>query len=70
MPGWRISTRAPTSRLPYYEGSHFYVPVSHDVIEGLATFFGVPDKYSVDDRGVAFTLGFSSAKHLGAGQFT
>ena len=54
---------------PYYNGSHFYVPVSHDVIEGLATFFGVPDKYPVEDRGVAFTLGFFSAKHLGAGQF-
>jgi hypothetical protein len=54
---------------PYYEGSHFYVPVSHDVIEGLATFFSVPDKYPVDDRGVAFTMGFFSAKHLGAGQF-
>jgi hypothetical protein len=55
--------------LPYYEGSHFYVPVSHDVIEGLATFFGVPDEYPVDDRGVAFTLGFFSPKRLGAGQF-
>ncbi len=54
---------------PYYEGGHFYVPVSHDVIEGEATFFGVPDKYPVDDRGVGYTLGFFSAKHLGAGQF-
>ena len=54
---------------PYYEGGHLYVPVSHDVIEGLATFFGDPDKYPVDDRGVAFTMGFFSAKHLGAGQF-
>ncbi len=54
---------------PYYEGGHFYVPVSHDVIEGLETFFAVPDKYPVDDRGVAYTLGFFSSKHLGAGQF-
>jgi hypothetical protein len=28
-----------------------------------------PDKYPVDSRGVAYTLGFFSAKHLGAGQF-
>ncbi len=54
---------------PYYDGSHFHVPVSQDVIEGLATFFSVPDKYPVDSRGVAFTMGFFSAKHLGAGQF-
>ena len=54
---------------PYYDGSHFYVPVSQDVISGLATFFSVPGKYPIDSRGVAFTMGFFSAKHLGAGQF-
>jgi hypothetical protein len=54
---------------PYYDGGHFYVPVSHDVIEGLQTFYADPDKYPVDGRGVAYTLGFFSAKHLGAGQF-
>lgn len=54
---------------PYYEGGHWYVPVSPDVIEGLQTFFANPDKYPVDDRGVAYTLGFFSAKHSGAGQF-
>jgi hypothetical protein len=53
----------------YYEGGHWYVPVSPDVIEGLSTFFANPDKYPVDGRGVAYTLGFFSAKHLGAGQF-
>jgi hypothetical protein len=54
---------------PYYEGGHWYVPVSHDVIEGLQTFFANPDKYPVDGRGVAYTVGFFSAKHFGAGQF-
>jgi hypothetical protein len=54
---------------PYCEDGHWYVPASHDVIEGLATFFDVPDKDPVDDRGVGFSFGFFSAKHLGAGQF-
>jgi hypothetical protein len=54
---------------PYYEGGHWCVPVSHDVIEGLQTFFANPDKYPVDGRGVAYTVGFFSAKHFGAGQF-
>ena len=53
----------------YYEGGHWYVPVSPEVIEGLQTFFANPDKYPVDDRGVAYTVGFFSAKHMGAGQF-
>ena len=45
------------------------MPASPDVIEGLKNFFGSPDKYPVDGRAVAYTVGFFSAKHLGAGQF-
>jgi hypothetical protein len=54
---------------PYYEGGQWHLPASPDVIEGLKSFFGNPDQYPVDDRGVAYTAGFFSAKHLGAGQF-
>jgi hypothetical protein len=54
---------------PYYDGGHWCVPVSHDVIEGLQTFYANPDKYPVDKRGVAYTVGFFSMKHFGAGQF-
>jgi hypothetical protein len=54
---------------PYYEGGQWHVPVSRDVIEGLQTFFTNPDKYPIDGRGVAYTVGFFSAKHFGAGQF-
>ena len=54
---------------PYYEGGQWHLPASPDVIQGLKNFFGDPDKYPVDDRGVAYTVGFFSAKHLGAGQF-
>jgi hypothetical protein len=54
---------------PYYEGGQWHVPVSPDVIHGLQTFFADPDKYPVDGRGVAYTVGFFSAKHFGAGQF-
>jgi hypothetical protein len=35
----------------------------------LQTFFANPDKYPVDGRGVAYTVGFFSAKHFGGGQF-
>jgi len=54
---------------PYYDGGHWHVPVSHDVIEGLQSFFSNPDKYTFSDRGVAYTVGFFSAKRMGAGQF-
>jgi len=52
---------------PYYEGGHWYVPASSDVIEGLHTFYANPDKYPVDNRGVAYTVGFFSAKHFWSG---
>jgi hypothetical protein len=66
-----LADKYENSYLPptYYEGGHWYVPVSPDVIEGLQTFYPNPEKYPVDDRGVAYTVGFFSAKHLGAGQF-
>jgi Protein of unknown function (DUF1214) len=35
----------------------------------LQTFFATPDKYPVDSRGVAYTIGWFRVKHLGAGQF-
>jgi hypothetical protein len=54
---------------PYYEGGHWFVPASPEIIEGMSTFFANPDTYPVDSRGTAYTLGFFSAKHLGAGQF-
>lgn len=53
----------------YYQGGQWHVPVSPDVVEGLQTFFGNPDKYPLDGRAVAYTVGFFSAKHMGAGQF-
>jgi hypothetical protein len=54
---------------PYYDGSHWTVPMSSEVIEGLRTQFANPNNYPVDGRGVAYTYGYFSPKHLGAGQF-
>ena len=45
------------------------MPVSPGVIEGLTTMFADPNAYPVDGRGVAYSVGYFSAKHLGAGQF-
>jgi hypothetical protein len=53
----------------FYDGGHWFVPASPEVVEGMSTFFANPDAYPVDSRGTAYTLGFFSAKHLGAGQF-
>jgi len=53
---------------PSYEGGHWAVPASPEVIEAMSTNFANPNTYPVDSRRIAYTLGFFSAKHLGAGQ--
>jgi len=54
---------------PFYQGSHWAVPASPDVIEGMQTFFAKPGSYPVDGRGILYSFVYFSAKHLGAGQF-
>jgi len=54
---------------PYFETSRWAVPATPDVIEAIGTHFTKPDSYPVDSRGRAYSMGFFSAKHLGAGQF-
>jgi hypothetical protein len=51
----------------YYEGGHWALPGSRDLLEGQATFFAKPDFYPVDARGVMFTYGYFTPKHLGKG---
>ncbi len=52
---------------PYYEGSHWALPTSRELLEGQATFFAKPDSYPVDTRGVTFSFAFFTPKHLGTG---
>jgi len=52
---------------PNYEGGHWAVPGSRDLLEGQATFFARPDFYPVAARGVMFSYGYFTPKHLGRG---
>lgn len=54
---------------PYFDGGHWHVPASAEVVEGMSTNFADQDSYPVDNRAVAYTIGYFSAKNLGAGQF-
>jgi hypothetical protein len=54
---------------PFYEGTHWALPVSKETIEGLSTMFADPNSYPVEGRAVYFSVAYFSAKHLGAGQF-
>lgn len=54
---------------PYFSSSRWSVPASQEAIEGLQTNYAKPDTYPTDARGLTYTYGFFSAKHLGQGQF-
>jgi hypothetical protein len=54
---------------PFYPGTRWALPVSADMVGEIQTNYADPDRYPVDSRGTAYSLGFFSAKHLGAGQY-
>ena len=54
---------------PFFEGTHWALPVSKETIEGLSTMFADPSSYPIEGRAVYFSVAYFSAKHLGAGQF-
>jgi hypothetical protein len=53
----------------FNEGRQWVLPALPGVSEGMMTGFVNPDAYPVDGRGVAYSMAFFSAKHLGAGQY-
>ncbi|CDP88510.1 MULTISPECIES: DUF1254 domain-containing protein [Mycolicibacterium] len=54
---------------PYFEGTHWALPASPEVIQGMQTGFADPAGYPVDDRGILYSFIYFSAKHIGQGQF-
>lgn len=54
---------------PYFDGTHWAVPASPEVVQGMQTGFADPTSYPVDDRGLLYSFIYFSAKHLGQGQF-
>jgi hypothetical protein len=54
---------------PYFASTHWALPASSEVIEGLSTDFAKPDSYPIDARGAIFSMAYFSAKHLGTGQY-
>jgi hypothetical protein len=54
---------------PFNEGTHWALPAAPGVAEGLMTNFTAPDAYPVEGRGIAYSMAYFSAKHLGTGQY-
>jgi hypothetical protein len=54
---------------PFNEGTHWALPALPGVTEGMMTNFARSDAYAVEGRGVAYSMAYFSAKHLGTGQY-
>jgi hypothetical protein len=54
---------------PYYDDHQWALPALPEAIEGMSTNFVETNSYAVDARGMMYTYGYFSAKHLGQGQF-
>lgn len=54
---------------PYFDGTHWAVPASTEVVQGMQNGFADPASYPVDERGLLYSFVYFSAKHLGQGQF-
>jgi hypothetical protein len=65
--GWLVDRYEASFSSPYYEGGHWALPVSRELIEEQEMFFTKSDVYPVDARGVAYSFAYFCPKHLGAG---
>ena len=54
---------------PFFTGTHWALPASKQLIEAITSGFSNPDSYPEDDRGLAYSYAFFSARHLGEGQY-
>jgi hypothetical protein len=53
----------------FYDGQRWALPALPEVAAGMPNFFGDPDAYPTDGRGVTYSMAYFSAKHIGVGQF-
>src|SRR5918993_4952011 len=54
---------------PFYEGTHWALPASQDVVKAIMSDYKVPDIYPTDERAISYSMAYFSAKRLGTGQF-
>ena len=54
---------------PFYEGERWFFPITEEMHQNVMSFWQTPDSYPVDVRGMAYSLAFFSAKHLGESQY-
>ena len=54
---------------PFFEGTHWGVPIPPETRDGLGSMFADPNEYGVDGRAVMYHMAYFSPKVFGGGQF-
>lgn len=54
---------------PFVEDARWALPASPEFAHEIQSGFAASDSYPIDDRGLAYSYAFFSAKHLGQGQY-
>ena len=57
------------STTPFFKNTHWVFPVAPEFGENIQGDYQVADSYPTDNRGLLYTVGFFSAKHIGESQF-
>jgi len=54
---------------PFFEGTHWSVPIPPETRDGLGNMFADPNQYGLDGRAVMYHMAYFSPKVFGGGQF-
>ena len=54
---------------PYYDGRRWFFPITEEMHQSVLSFWQTPDSFPMDVRGMAYSLAFFSAKHVGEAQY-
>jgi hypothetical protein len=54
---------------PFYEGTHWTLPASQDVVKAIMSNYEEPGLYPIDERAISYSIAYFSAKHLGTAQY-
>jgi len=54
---------------PFYEGGHWALPASPELLKGMQSLYANPDSYPIDTRGVTYSMAFFCPKRPAAGSY-
>jgi len=54
---------------PFNPGARWFFPITEEMHQNVMSFWHTPDSFPIDARGMAYSLAFFSAKHVGEAQY-